>query len=112
MERAEKAASDSVILERVKKVKLQVLSSEYALHPQNFYRSGKWLEFKTLVLKYNAYIKLGVGPEKFIPEFESVVKKKKWHIKESSIKPLALLISIGVLIATGGGLKRRIRKTV
>lgn len=76
MERAEKAASDSVILERVKKVKLQVLASEYALHPQNFYKSGKWLEFKTLVLKYNAYIKLGVGPEKFIPEFESVVKKR------------------------------------
>ena len=111
MERAEKAASDSVILERVKKVKLQVLASEYALYPQDFYERGKWPEFKTLVLKYNAYIKLGVGPEKFIPEFESMVKKEKWHIKESNITPLALLFSSGALIVTGVGLKRRKKKT-
>lgn len=46
MERAEKAASDSVILERVKKVKLQVLASEYALHPQNFTKAGSGLNSK------------------------------------------------------------------
>lgn len=67
-------ANDSIITERVRKVLLQPMALECARQPQQFYRRGKWPEFKSQMLKYKSYYKAHMSPEQFIESYESNLK--------------------------------------
>lgn len=70
LERALSHAENAIIYERVKKVMLQPMALECKRHPRDFYKKGKWPEFKRLLLQYKSYFKVKESPEKFIKTFE------------------------------------------
>lgn len=64
-------AENETVKERVRKVMMQVEALECARHPEEFYKAGKWPDFKGQLLKYGAYFKVHVSPEEFINSFEA-----------------------------------------
>lgn len=68
-------AENDTIAERVKKVMMQLSALECVRHPKEFYKAGKWPEFKSQIQKYGAYFEIHVSPEKFINSYEAKVKK-------------------------------------
>lgn len=67
-------ANTDTISERVHKVMLQPMALECARHPQQFYNKGKWTVFKSQLLNYNSYFKIGTSSKKFIESYESSIK--------------------------------------
>ena len=67
-------AENEVVKERVKKVMMQIQALECGRQPEDFYRAGKWPDFKNQLLKYGAYFKVHTSPEKFIDDYESKMK--------------------------------------
>lgn len=74
LNKALKHAENETILERVNKVMLQPMALECARRPKDFYKKGRWPEFKGQILKYKANFKTGVDSEKFIDSYEAKVK--------------------------------------
>jgi hypothetical protein len=68
-------AENDIITERVQKVMLQPMALECTRHPNEFYKKGRWPEFKRLIQKYKAYYKVRVSPDEFINTYESKYKK-------------------------------------
>lgn len=71
LNRALDCSEDGIIKERVRKVMLQPMALECARQPLQFYRSGKWPEFKSQMLKYKSFFKIHVSPNDFIDSYES-----------------------------------------
>lgn len=74
LEKALARAENDIIRERVRKVMMQPAALECARHPESFYEAGKWPEFKNQLLKYGAYFKVHISPEKFINNYEAKMK--------------------------------------
>lgn len=71
LNRAIEQANTDTIVDRVRKVMLQPMALECVRHPQQFYKEGKWPDFKSQILKYKSNFKAGQSPEKFIESYES-----------------------------------------
>lgn len=74
LDKALARAENEIVKERVRKVMMQPEALECARQPEEFYKSGRWPDFKRHLIKYNAYFKVHTSPEKFIDSYESKVK--------------------------------------
>lgn len=71
--RALENSGNEIIAERVQKVLLQPMALECVRHPNDFFNQGKWADFKSQILKYNAWITSHVSSKMFIESFESKI---------------------------------------